>query len=370
MIAAAGITQISRRRHATRRGPVRPLREAVAAGAVGLLVAAYGLGVHLADAALSGPSLENVVGSALGVGGLVLVGLGYVRALRGRGWPARVVALILTMGLLQWFVLPAVTGALVSNAYQGPVDGAETLGLAEAHDVRFAARDGVSLAGWMVPGRNGAAVVVLHGSHGTREATVEHVRALAGMGYSVLSFDARGHGESGGAPNAAGWTGASDVAGAVAFLRSQPRVDRHRIGGLGLSMGGEELLRAAGEGVRLAGVVADGAGASTMGDQRLLSSAAIPSSVTWLSMRAAELYTGDREPESLHSVVGAIGAPVLLIASNAADERRIDEEFRRRIGEQASLWYVADAGHTQARDRHPAAYDARVAGFLRSALGG
>lgn len=339
-----------------------------AVGCVGLLAAAYGLGVHLPDAVLSGPSLANVVGTGIGVGGLVLVVVAYVRALRGRRWPARVAAVVVTFALLQWFVLPVVTGALVSNARQGAVDPATALRIDDARDVRFETPDGLSLAGWLVPGRNGAAVVVLHGSHGTREATADHVRALARMGYTVLAIDARGHGESGGDPNAAGWTGVDDIAGAVRLLRAQPGVDADRIAGLGLSMGGEVLLRAAAAGVPLAGVVADGAGASTFGDQRLVSPGALPSSVTWLSMRAAEVFTGDDEPPPLHREVGAIDSPVLLVASNAADERQIDDALRRRIGDRASLWYVADAGHTEARDRHPEAYDARVRAFLGSAL--
>jgi hypothetical protein len=60
--------------------------------------------------------------------------------------------------------------------------------------------------------------------------------------------------------------------------------------------------------------------------------------------------------------------PVLLIASNAPDEATLDRSFRRGIGSLADLWYVPDATHTKALDRHPAAYARRVDAFLEAAL--
>lgn len=337
------------------------------AGVAGLLLAAYGLGAHLPDLILNGPTVAGLVGVAVGVAGLAVVVVASRRALHGRRWPAKLAAAGLTLVLLQWFGLPLVTGALVSSARHGDVAPVATLGLAGARDVRFPASDGVPIAGWYVPGRSDAAVVVMHGSHGTREATAGHVRALARDGFTVLSVDARGHGESGGDPNAAGWTAVPDVAGAVAFLR-QAGVDPERIGGLGLSMGGEVLLRAAAEDAGLAAVVADGAGASTLGDMRIVDPGALPTSVSWVAMRAAELLSGDREPTPLGEVVADISAPVLLIASSAKDERAIDEQYRRTIGAGAQLWHVADAGHTQAFDVHPREYTSRVGAFLRAQL--
>ena len=181
---------------------------------------------------------------------------------------------------------------------------------------------------------------------------------------AVLAFDARGHGESAGATNALGWQGSADVAGAVAFTRRQPGVERVAV--LGLSMGAEAGLRAAAAGVALAAVVADGAGASTAGDQRLLSGGVLPASVTWLALRGVELLGGGDEPPALADVAGRIRVPVLLVASGARDEYAIDAIYRRRIGARAALWSVPDAEHTQALARHPAAYAARVLGLLGS----
>src|SRR4051794_2160530 len=44
--------------------------------------------------------------------------------------------------------------------------------------------------------RNGAAVLLLHGSAGSRARTVAHAQMLAGRGYGVLALDLPGNGRS------------------------------------------------------------------------------------------------------------------------------------------------------------------------------
>jgi hypothetical protein len=85
-------------------------------------------------------------------------------------------------------------------------------------------------------------------------------------------------------------------------------------------------------------------------------------------MRATALLSGEREPASLGGIVHRIRVPTLLIASNAADELAIDRAYRARIDRPATLWYVPDAGHTDALRRHPDAYAARIQAFLATAL--
>ena len=354
-------------------GEVRTRRAAAAAAkviavVVGIACAAIGFAVHLPHAVLRGPTVTDVAGVLLGLAGIALIAFVSRLALRGRRRRTKLLAIPVALIAAQWIVLPIVGASLAVNAPDPQVPVASALHLPAARDVVFFARDGVRLAGWYVPGHNGAAVILLHGSHGSRADTVDHLRMLAHAGYGVLAYDARGHGRSGGQTNALGWQGADDIAGAVAFLRHQPSVDARRIAALGLSMGAEEALRAAGDGVPLRAIVADGAGASTAGDERLVSSGAIARSVSWMTMRATELLSGESEPAPLEAVVRAIRVPVLLVASRRHGERTIDEAYRARIGERAQLWYVADADHTKALRTHPDAYAARVLGFLGRAL--
>ena len=85
-------------------------------------------------------------------------------------------------------------------------------------------------------------------------------------------------------------------------------------------------------------------------------------------MPVTELLSGDGEPTPLAAIVHRIRVPVLLIASRSPGERTIDDDFRRRIGTRAVLWYVPDAPHTGALERHPDRDRGQVLAFLASAL--
>jgi uncharacterized protein len=339
------------------------------AAVLGLAASAVGLALHVPSVAFGSADARDITGVALAPAGFVLIGLAFRLALRGRSRRVKLLAIPVCLILLQWYAVPVMNAGVVVNVPRQELPSADSLGVAAAREVSFPALDGVRLSGWYAPGRNGAAVILLHGSHGTRADTADHFRLLARAGYAVLAVDARGHGDSSGQTNALGWRGADDIAGAVGFLRGQTGVESRRIAALGLSMGAEEALRAAAEGVPLAAVIADGAGASTTGDSEITSSGVVPRSVSWLTMRAVELFGGGREPQPLTEVVGRIDVPVLLIASNAEGELAIDRVYRERIGPGGQLWHVPDAGHTDALQVLPSSYAARVTSFLQHGLG-
>jgi hypothetical protein len=126
--------------------------------------------------------------------------------------------------------------------------------------VAFTTSDGLKLKGWYVPSRNGAAVVAFPGRRGPQK----QARMLVRHGYGVLLFDRRGEGESDGDPNAFGWAMDRDLKAAAAFLQRRPDVEANRIGGIGLSVGGEMLLQAAAESKVFRAVVSEGAGARSI----------------------------------------------------------------------------------------------------------
>jgi peptidoglycan/xylan/chitin deacetylase (PgdA/CDA1 family)/fermentation-respiration switch protein FrsA (DUF1100 family) len=353
-----------------RRTSGRALR-ANAAGAVGLAALVLALTTTGPDLAMNGPSPIAVAGTLAGVAGIALLVLAYRAATAGRRRRVHLLGAAVVILVLQFVVVPAFNIGVVTHAPTPAIRPATTLGYAGARDVEFTTADGIRLAGWYIPGRNGSAIILMHGSHGTRTSELPYLRFLARRGYAVLAVDARGHGESGGETNALGWYGNRDVAGAYRFLSRQPGVDPYRIAGLGLSMGAEELLRAAAHGVPLRAIVADGAGASTSADATLNSRGAdapIFEAVSWLTYRGVELLSGEQEPPGLVALARAIHAPVLLIASNAPNEYKIDRHYAREIGRQARVWRVPDAGHTQAYATHPTAYRNRVLTFLAASL--
>ena len=113
-----------------------------------------------------------------------------------------------------------------------------TLGRPYEH-VTLRTSDGLDLAAWYVPSRNGAAVI----SFPTRKGKLPQARMLVRHGYGVLLLDARGYDGSDGDSNVFGWGQEKDIDAAVAWLRNQSDVQDGRVGGIGFSVGGEMMLR-------------------------------------------------------------------------------------------------------------------------------
>ena len=123
--------------------------------------------------------------------------------------------------------------------------------------------DGVSLATSLytppgpTPSGGRPAILLLHGL-GSNRASMNVIaeQFFAPFGYSVLTVDARGHGESGGVSTLSGSRELADYAAALSWLRLRPGVSDTRIGALGFSLGGGsvwKLLTSAG--ARLAAAV-------------------------------------------------------------------------------------------------------------------
>ena len=138
---------------------------------------------------------------------------------------------------------------------------------------------------------------------------------LARHGYGVLLFDRRGEGESEGDPNMFGWQGERDIHAAVAFLQRRSDVDPERIGGIGLSVGGEMMIEAAAESPALRAIVSEGGSGRSVRDN-----IANPDT-SWqevigngVATAATALFTRQPAACSLLSLVPKIaGAPVLRL---------------------------------------------------------
>ena len=193
----------------------------------------------------------------------------------------------------------------------------------DAGDVAFTTSDGLRLEGWFVPSRNGATVIVVPRPLGPAEADADAVR----HGYGVLLFDRRGEGASEGDPNAFGWVGDRDLHAAPTYLRSRPDVDPERIGGIGLSVGGEMLIHAAAHSDAFKAIVSEGGSGQSFRDgyanHGLLDAIVGDAAVTL----ATALFTNTLPPPSLKSEV----------AEDRAERRlpRLRREGPGRLGDEA-----------------------------------
>ncbi len=109
--------------------------------------------------------------------------------------------------------------------------------------VEFASESGSTLKGWFLKGEPGKGTIVLmHGLRSNRSALVDRMRFLRLHGFSVLSFDFQGSGESPGDRLTFGFRERLDAEAAVRFARER-RPDS-KIGVIGISMGGAAFLLA------------------------------------------------------------------------------------------------------------------------------
>jgi uncharacterized protein len=350
---------------------LRPGARAAAALVCGWLAIVAGVvdGLrHVLVDRLSGDDVSALLAIAAGVW-LVALGAAVLwRSRRRDERPARryarrtLVAIGAVLGVY-FVVLPVALAIVVNHKARSPVEPAD-LG-APYREVALATEDGLRLAGWYAPSRNGAAVIVFPG----RTGPVRHARMLSRHGYGVLLLDRRGEGESEGDYNARGWGGEPDLEAAVGYLAAR----EDAVGGLGLSVGGELLLQAAARDERLRAVVSEGAGRQSLADQLRIPD--VPKAVRWLSPMTIETAAGivlaDRlPPDGLAGVVPRIAPrPVLLISGGrGSQDEELNTVYRAAGGPTVAHWEIPGAGHTAGLATATAEYERRVVGLFDRAL--
>lgn len=339
---------------------------------LGAVVVAVGVGFapHLVDA----PGSARAVASATAIfAGVALVAGGAARAVRGAPWPRRVGAAlvaVLCTAAISWMIGPAVAATNVPPSEVGATPADRGL---EHEDVTLTTSDGVDLAAWYLPSRNGAALVLRHGAGSTRSNVLGHAEVLWRNGYGVLMVDARGHGDSGGRAMDFGWYGDLDVAAAVRHLDRRADVDAGRIGVVGMSMGGEEAIGAAAA-VEVRAVVAEGATARMATDKAWLSQVygvrgAVQEQLERVQYGLTDLLTEAAPPTALRdAVLTSEDTRFLLIAADGMpDEGHAAEHLAGAAPARVDVWN-APGGHTDALANEPAAWERRVVAFLDSQL--
>ena len=316
-----------------------------------------------------GPSGDDYTGILSLLAGLVLLGVGGLTLWRSRRRDDRLwwryvrraligVGAVVVAGV---FLFPFSIGYIVTHASRATVPAAD-LG-APFEKVEFTTNDGLRLKGWYIRSRNGAAVISFPG----RASSQKRAKLLARHGYGVLVFDRRGEGESEGDPNLFGWEGERDVHAAVEFLRNRPEVDPDRIGGIGLSVGGEMMIEAAAESDALRAIVSEGASARSVRDI-----VANPGT-TWsevlgngVATLATSLFSNALPPADLKSLVPKISGAVLFVYGENGQpaEEPANRAFYAVAHEPRELWEVPGSGHIGGTEARPREYERRVVAFF------
>jgi hypothetical protein len=343
--------------------------QAALAGVFGAL-ALEGAILAIADARGFGARGEDWTGFLLTPVGLVLLGSAGVLLWRSRKpgrlrWPRRAGIAIGTLVAVYWLILPVGMAILATHRPRADVRHAE---LGKAYEkVTLHTSDGLDLAAWYVPSRNGAAVI----SYPTRQGKLEQARMLVRHGYGVLLVDARGYDGSEGDPNLFGWADANDIDAAVVWLQGRPDVRDDRIGGMGFSVGGEMMLQAAASNTGLRAVVSEGAGVRSVREDLLRGPRgwlALPESA--VQSAALTIMSGTPPPPALDELVAQIGPrPLFLIyAAHGGGGEELNPDYFEGASEPKTVWRVDEAEHVGGFDARPREYEERVIGFFDQAL--
>ena len=316
------------------------------------------------------PSGDDFTGLLSVVAGFVLLGVGVAtlwRARRTNDSRRRRYARrgLETLGAVATAFLILVPMAISYAVTHTARAGVPTPNLgATPENVSFTTSDGLRLEGWFVPSRNGATVIAFPGRSGPQK----HARMLVSHGYGVLLFDRRGEGASEGDPNVFGWKGDRDLYAAIDYLRGRPDVDPERIGGIGLSVGGEMLIHAAAHSDSLKAIVSEGSSGQSIRDgianagivQGFLADAG--------GTAGTALFTSTLPPPSLKSEVARIAprAVFLIYGENGqgGTEEMPNKGFYAAAGEPKQIWEVPNGQHIAGITTEPAEYERRVIGFF------
>jgi fermentation-respiration switch protein FrsA (DUF1100 family) len=249
-------------------------------------------------------------------------------------------------------------------------------------DVTFNSRDGIVLKGWWftVAGADRAAVIV-HGRARNRVNSEFMPAAVAKLllahGYSVLLFDLRGHGESGGTRYTLGIEEPRDVLAAIDLAATKAGIERNRVAVIGESLGGGNVLMTVQADPSIGPVVTDSAFAD--GDTVVSESATkytnLPSWFTPGIVLMSRLFLGLDIAQVTPSRVVAAHPERAFLFIQCTDDTTVLLHHGLDLkaasaNPRTRLWVVPDCEHVRAFATHPSEWAQHVLDFLGRELGG
>lgn len=354
---------------------LRPGAQAWVATTFGAIMTAVGA-LNIQHALkIGGTYGSDITGIAVCVAGIGLLLVGIALVLRPKGargwrrrWGARAGVLVGVFVTGVFVVLPIAVGVYLVD--KQPVHVPTTAWSVPHRGVTLHTSDGLDLAAWYSPSRNGATIILVHGSGGSRAGGIKsRATMLANAGYGVLVYDARGSGDSEGRPENFGWTWHRDLEAAVDWLAARKITN---VGVLGLSTGAEVALETAGNDPRIKTVVAEGAEARTFTEVKelpLTLSNLFAASYSTAMFTVHHVLSHTSSPPSLKKQVAKIGSrPLLFISSGTGYERGLTRVYYRTATGPKTLWEMPRAQHTGGLSEYPRAYPRRVDAFFAKAL--
>jgi pimeloyl-ACP methyl ester carboxylesterase len=238
--------------------------------------------------------------------------------------------------------------------------------LARAVDVHLATTKGVAMSGWRLPSKNGAAVVLVHGSFADRRQLLPEAQILAGAGYGVILFDLPGNGESGGERR----HGAEQdfIRLALDATSAAPDVRPDRIGAYGFSGGAAVLAEVAAEDRRVRAVVLAGCYEGT--DQHVRHDFRQWGALSGTPALWAARWAGMVPLYPIRAVRAIAPRPIFFLSGNRDDVVPPEsvEALYGVASEPKELWVVDGATHGHYADAAGDEYARRLVAFFDRTL--
>ncbi|HOL67315.1 MAG TPA: alpha/beta fold hydrolase [bacterium] len=239
-------------------------------------------------------------------------------------------------------------------------------------EIQLLTEDGKRLAGWFIPAEKPAGVVVcLHGYPANKSDILLEVSFLYPH-FSLLLFDFRGHGESGGRITYFGLKETADVRAALNYLQKDKRSQSLPVAVWGYSLGAAVAILTAARDRRIKAVVSDSAFASfpEMVGHYYRSLGPLKYLLAPLSRLLGRIFLkADFDENSPERVIGQLHCPVLIIHSR--EDEYVPAEHALRLYRQApepKALYWKSGSHAGLR-AEAGSYQAKVLSFLKETLG-
>ncbi len=293
-----------------------------------------------------------------------------------------VVAVLVSFGLVAAGALLVVARSqaitlITSHVEQrGPLDRTpDDLGLSYA-DVKVTSRDGLALAGWELPSRNGAVVMLQHGYKVNRAGRVLDIAEMLNRhGFGVLLTTIRAHDLNGGDQITFGREEMQDLDAWYAHLRGQSGGDSLSVGAFGNSMGGSLMIQFAAQNEDILAVVAHSAFSSLLDtvNTSVRSFTGLPPFpfAPLIRFWVEREWGFDASTIDFTEWVGDISPRPVLLMQGGAD-RRISPESGELLleaaGDPKELWFDPELGHAVFHTERPAEFERRVVEFFERHL--
>jgi fermentation-respiration switch protein FrsA (DUF1100 family) len=242
-------------------------------------------------------------------------------------------------------------------------------------EIRFQSRTRVSIAATFFPGVRRAVIVLSHGYGDNQAQMLPFAGFLHRAGYSVLTYDMRNRGRSGGGAVTLGALESLDLISAADYLTTRADVDRGKIGALGLSLGGSTTLLAAADDPRFRAVVddsgfSDAPGVIASSFEHFIGLPPFPFAT--ITTAIAGWRTGiDLKRIRPVDAVARIAPRPLLIIHCMGDRVVLPVNSERNFnaaGEPKFIWRISAGGHANGHAIARQEYERRVIDFFDRSL--